>query len=87
MHATIGAFSSGVPVIPTSYSRKFEGLYGSLGYNYGINLRETTIEDAMNHIEYCLENYSKLEEDRKNAFEEALNRNQKYHKLLEEIIK
>lgn len=87
MHATIGAFSSGVPVIPTSYSRKFEGLYGSLGYNYGINLRETTIEDAMNHIEYCLENYSKLEEDRKKAFEEALNRNQKYHKLLEEIIK
>lgn len=87
MHATMGAFSAGVPIISTSYSRKFEGLYGSLGYDYGINLRETTIEDAMNHIEYCLENYSKLEEDRKKAFEEALNRNQKYHKLLEEIIK
>ena len=32
MHACIAAFSSGVPVIPISYSRKFEGLFGSLGY-------------------------------------------------------
>lgn len=32
MHATIAAFSSGVPVVPVSYSRKFEGLFGSLGY-------------------------------------------------------
>ncbi len=32
MHASIAAFSSGVPVIPVSYSRKFEGLFGSLGY-------------------------------------------------------
>ena len=87
MHATIGAFSSGVPVIPISYSRKFEGLYGSLGYNYGINLRETTIEEAMKHIEYCLNSYDKLEQDRKKAFEEALNRNKRYHKLLEKIIK
>lgn len=86
MHATMGAFSSGVPIIPTSYSRKFEGLYGSLGYNYGINLRETTIEEAMKHIDYCLENYNKVEEDRKKAFDEALKRNECYHKLLEKII-
>lgn len=33
MHASIAAFSSGVPVIPVSYSRKFEGLFGSLGYD------------------------------------------------------
>ena len=32
MHACIAAFSSGVPVIPMAYSRKFEGLFGSLGY-------------------------------------------------------
>ena len=32
MHACIAAFSSGVPVVPVSYSRKFEGLFGSLGY-------------------------------------------------------
>lgn len=34
MHATIAAFSSGVATIPFSYSRKFEGLYHDLGYDY-----------------------------------------------------
>jgi colanic acid/amylovoran biosynthesis protein len=32
MHACIAAFSSGVPVVPVAYSRKFAGLFGSLGY-------------------------------------------------------
>ena len=33
MHACIAAFSSGVPVIPMAYSRKFVGLFGSIGYD------------------------------------------------------
>ncbi|MEI4473706.1 polysaccharide pyruvyl transferase family protein [Frigidibacter sp. MR17.24] len=32
MHACIAAFSSGVPVMPMAYSRKFAGMFGSLGY-------------------------------------------------------
>lgn len=32
MHACIAAFSTGVPVVPMAYSRKFAGLFGSLGY-------------------------------------------------------
>jgi colanic acid/amylovoran biosynthesis protein len=32
MHACIAAFSAGVPVVPIAYSRKFAGLFGSLGY-------------------------------------------------------
>lgn len=32
MHACIAAFSSGVPVVPVAYSRKFSGLFGSLDY-------------------------------------------------------
>lgn len=32
MHACIAAFSSGVPVVPLAYSRKFAGLFGSMGY-------------------------------------------------------
>lgn len=31
MHACIGALSSGTPVYPVTYSRKFEGLFGTLG--------------------------------------------------------
>lgn len=34
MHACIAAFSSGVPVIPMAYSRKFNGLFNSLGYSH-----------------------------------------------------
>ncbi|OWK31640.1 colanic acid biosynthesis protein [Sphingomonas dokdonensis] len=33
MHACIAAFSSGVPVVPVAYSRKFSGLFGLLGYD------------------------------------------------------
>lgn len=33
MHACIAAFSSGVPVVPMAYSRKFNGLFNSLGYD------------------------------------------------------
>ena len=32
MHACIAAFSSIVPVVPIAYSRKFNGLFGTLGY-------------------------------------------------------
>ena len=38
MHATIASYSSGVPTIPLSYSRKFEGLFGALGYNHSLSL-------------------------------------------------
>ena len=43
MHACIAAFSSGVPVIPMAYSRKFAGLFGSLGYDHTV---DCTTEDA-----------------------------------------
>jgi colanic acid/amylovoran biosynthesis protein len=33
MHACIAAVSSGVPTVPVSYSRKFTGLFESLGYS------------------------------------------------------
>lgn len=32
MHACIAAYSSGVPCVPMAYSRKFTGLFSSLGY-------------------------------------------------------
>lgn len=32
MHATIAAVSSGVPVVPLAYSRKFRGVFDSVGY-------------------------------------------------------
>lgn len=37
MHACIAAFSAGVPVIPMAYSRKFAGLFGSIGYDHTVD--------------------------------------------------
>ncbi|WP_281858104.1 polysaccharide pyruvyl transferase family protein [Litoreibacter halocynthiae] len=39
MHACIAAFSSEVPVAPLAYSGKFEGLFGSLGYEATVDCR------------------------------------------------
>ncbi len=42
MHACIAAFSSGVPVVPMAYSRKFEGLFGTLGYGRTVDCTRET---------------------------------------------
>lgn len=60
MHSTIAAFSSGVVTIPVSYSRKFEGLYNSFGYEYVINGRMETTEKAIDKTVYYINNNQKL---------------------------
>jgi polysaccharide pyruvyl transferase WcaK-like protein len=47
MHATIAALSAGVPVIPFSYSRKFEGLFQSLDYEYVIGGTKMSTEESI----------------------------------------
>ena len=61
MHATIGALSVGTPVIPFSYSRKFEGLFNSLDYEYVINGREIETEPAVNKTLSWIDNISELQ--------------------------
>ena len=55
MHATVDSFSAGIPVVPFAYSRKFEGLYGSLGYNCWVDgCKESTgdaIQKTLNYIQ------------------------------------
>lgn len=50
MHATVAAYSSGVPVIPISYSRKFEGLFGGLHYPWLVPAKGMTTEEARRYI-------------------------------------
>jgi polysaccharide pyruvyl transferase WcaK-like protein len=59
MHATIGAYSAGVPVVPISYSRKFEGLYGGLGYPWLVNAKGMSTEAAQ---AYILDAYARRDE-------------------------
>ncbi len=60
MHATIAAFSSGVPVVPISYSNKFEGLYGGLNYPYLVNAKGMNSEQAHAMIIESFHNRDKL---------------------------
>lgn len=48
MHACIAAFSSGVPVVPVAYSRKFSGLFeGMLGYSHLVPVKGLDTEAAL----------------------------------------
>jgi len=47
MHACIGAISAGVPVVPVSYSRKFTGLFGTLGYPWLIPAQGMSTDEAL----------------------------------------
>lgn len=51
MHATIGAFSSGVPVVPMAYSRKFNGLFiDTLDYPHICDMKESGNTEIMSTI-------------------------------------
>ncbi|MFA7439343.1 MAG: polysaccharide pyruvyl transferase family protein [Sphingomonadaceae bacterium] len=59
MHATIAAYSAGTPVLPVSYSRKFEGLYRALDYPWLIPARGFTTARA---LEYALDAFDRRAE-------------------------
>lgn len=51
MHSTIAAFSTGVPVVPMAYSRKFNGLFmDTLSYPHMVDMKATTIDAALELI-------------------------------------
>ncbi len=63
MHATIAAYGAGVPVVPISYSRKFEGLYGGLGYPWLVNARGMSTDAALAFILDALDRRAELAAD------------------------
>ena len=60
MHSTIAAFSSGVATIPFAYSKKFEGLFGSLSYPYVVDGRKCSTEEALKLTQKYMEDYQTL---------------------------
>lgn len=60
MHACIAAFSSGTPVVPVSYSRKFSGLFGLLDYDHVLPMQGVTEDGAIRQVLNALENRAEL---------------------------
>lgn len=50
MHSCVAAFSAGVPVVPMAYSRKFAGLFGSLGYGHTVDCTSEPLERVIDTI-------------------------------------
>ena len=64
MHATIAAFSAGVPVVPMAYSRKFNGLYiETLNYNHIADLTANGTEDTLQMIQESFDHRESLSEE------------------------
>ena len=63
MHASIAAWSSGVPVVPVSYSRKFEGLYGALSYPWLVPAKGFSTEQALAFTLDALDRRAELSSD------------------------
>ena len=47
MHACIAALSSGVPVLPIAYSRKFAGVFGGLGYSLVADCQTESVDSVL----------------------------------------
>jgi colanic acid/amylovoran biosynthesis protein len=57
MHCCIAAYSTGIPVFPLSYSRKFNGFFrNKLDYFYGSDLRTDSKAQTLEHIDIWYEN-------------------------------
>lgn len=63
MHATIAAFSSGVPVFPMAYSRKFNGLFAdTLQYPYMGDMKVQSNPEVLKGIKQCYKQKELLKE-------------------------
>lgn len=63
MHATIGAFSSGIPVVPMAYSRKFNGLFiDTLQYDTMVDMKTMDNNLIISEITKKFANRSNLKE-------------------------
>ncbi|MET1414848.1 polysaccharide pyruvyl transferase family protein [Roseibium sp. HPY-6] len=82
MHACIAAFSSGVPVVPMAYSRKFEGLFGTLGYDRTTDCQSETEDKIVSSIMTGYRNRLILKEEVAKAFANADSRLKVYEERI-----
>jgi polysaccharide pyruvyl transferase WcaK-like protein len=87
MHATIGALSSGVPTVPIAYSRKFSGVFGSLGYPYTLEAYELDAETLLaRFFDYHDHHREEMENALTSALAKARQYNQDYIAYLQGLL-
>ena len=86
MHACIAAFSTGVPVMPMAYSRKFEGLFGALGYGHTLDCTSLDAETVKAKVLDGFENRAHVAEQTRTALAEGLVRLGRYEAALRDLL-
>jgi len=86
MHATIAALSSGTAVVPLGYSRKFTGLFGSLGYRWNADLTRDDNATILAKVEAALENLPAVRAEAEAANAEAQRRLGAYRAFLDQTL-
>ena len=86
MHACIGAFSSGTPVVPIAYSRKFNGLFGTLGYSHFVDGKVADTRSAVAQVLAGFDNRQQLAADIKPGLALAARRLDAYEAGLADIL-
>lgn len=86
MHATIGAFSSGVPVVPMAYSRKFIGVFGTLGYTHVADCKADTADEILEKIRNGFENRDQLARDQAEAMTRVNDRLNAYMAVASDVM-
>ena len=86
MHACIAAFSSGVPVVPMAYSRKFAGLFGSLGYDETVDCTSQSAEDIRSRIFDAFARRDRLAQAQQAALATGLEKLARYETALGDIM-
>ncbi|MCK8465067.1 polysaccharide pyruvyl transferase family protein [Aliiroseovarius sp. S1339] len=86
MHSCIAAFSSGVPVVPMAYSRKFEGLFGSLGYHYTVDCKQDSHDTILQRTLAAYDSRDEVAKIMNEAFERGLKTLDQYQQALEQLL-
>ena len=86
MHACIAALSSGVPVLPMAYSRKFAGLFGTLGYHHVADCKAETGPQILAKLRDAFENRACLKAEAEATGAEALARLAAYEEAVRDLI-
>jgi colanic acid/amylovoran biosynthesis protein WcaK/AmsJ len=86
MHACIGAYSAKVPVVPIAYSRKFNGLFNTLGYEFYVDGKADTTDGALEKILNAFEKRDSLKLEIEKGLKIAEDRLKRYEDRLVQIL-
>lgn len=86
MHACIGAYSAGTPVVPAAYSRKFSGLFGMLGYDHMLPVTGMNEDEALHFVLSALERRTILQQDMDAGMKQVQQRLDIYRFILRDVF-